>query len=325
MSMDHRTPGGRSPATPCEKVKALHQVILQRGMADGRRVLTPDERLGVLPLEPVATSGPLGWPGLRVEHYRGEVDVDLDLPGLTHHLLVCYLRPTGLVPFQSEGPPRQGPPPGSLLMLPAGTPARPTFRGPVDAVHVLLAPRLLSRVAAEAFDLSPDQVTLPAASDLSHPQIGAAILALDAELTGGGAGGRLLAESLANVLAVQLLRQFVAPGPAGPRQREVLPRGKLQAVTDYIEAHLDAELTLDDLAAVARLSPYHFARLFKNSTGLPPHQYVISRRVERAKELLRDEGGLPLADVATEVGFANQSHFTRHFKRLVGVTPKRFR
>jgi AraC family transcriptional regulator len=76
---------------------------------------------------------------------------------------------------------------------------------------------------------------------------------------------------------------------------------------------------------LAHVSPYHFARLFKHSTGLPPHQYVIACRVERAKELLRERDRLPLADVAAEVGFSSQSHFTRHFKRLVGVTPRRFR
>jgi AraC family transcriptional regulator len=104
----------------------------------------------------------------------------------------------------------------------------------------------------------------------------------------------------------------------------VLPRQRLRAVIEYIDEHLGSELSLDDLAAVARLSPYHFARLFKNSTGLPPHQYVIARRVERAKELLRDRVRLPLAEIALEMGFSSQSHFTRHFKRLVGVTPRLF-
>jgi AraC family transcriptional regulator len=99
----------------------------------------------------------------------------------------------------------------------------------------------------------------------------------------------------------------------------------LRAVIEHIHENLDAELSLDQLAAVARMSPYRFARLFKDSTGLPPHQYVIARRVERAKELLRGRDGLPLADVAVEAGFSSQSHFTRHFKRFVGTTPRQFR
>ena len=82
---------------------------------------------------------------------------------------------------------------------------------------------------------------------------------------------------------------------------------------------------MKQLAAVARLSPYHFARQFKAATGLPPHQYVILRRVERAKQLLQTGGGFSLAEVAARAGFSDQSQFTHHFKRLVGVTPGQFR
>ena len=89
--------------------------------------------------------------------------------------------------------------------------------------------------------------------------------------------------------------------------------------------HLDADLTLERLAAAARLSVYHFARQFRAATGLPPHQYVILRRVERAKQLLQAGRDLPLAEVAARAGFADQSQFSRHFKRLVGVTPGQFR
>jgi AraC family transcriptional regulator len=79
------------------------------------------------------------------------------------------------------------------------------------------------------------------------------------------------------------------------------------------------------MAAVARLSPYHFARQFKAATGLPPHQYVIARRVERAKQLLQAGTGHSIAEVAARAGFSDQSQFSRHFKRLVGVTPGQFR
>jgi AraC family transcriptional regulator len=79
------------------------------------------------------------------------------------------------------------------------------------------------------------------------------------------------------------------------------------------------------MAAAAHLSSYHFARQFKAATGLPPHQYVISRRVERAQRLLQPDGDLSLSEVAARVGFSDQSQFSHHFKRLVGVTPKQFR
>jgi AraC family transcriptional regulator len=89
--------------------------------------------------------------------------------------------------------------------------------------------------------------------------------------------------------------------------------------------NLEGSPTLEQMASVARLSPYHFARGFKAATGLPPHQYVIARRIERAQHLLRTNGELRLAEVALRVGFSDQSHFSFHFKRIAGVTPRQFR
>jgi len=100
---------------------------------------------------------------------------------------------------------------------------------------------------------------------------------------------------------------------------------KLGAVVEYVEEHLEAGPTLEQMAAVARLSAYHFARQFKRATGLPPHQYVIMRRVERARQLLQAGTDLSLAEVAACAGFSDQSQFCHHFKRLVGVTPGQFR
>jgi AraC family transcriptional regulator len=160
---------------------------------------------------------------------------------------------------------------------------------------------------------------------LDLPQLRAAMWAVDAELTSGGAGGPLAAESLANLLAVGLIRHVLAPPDPARRRDGVLPRSTLRAVVDYIEAHLDAAPSLDQLAAVAGLSAYHFARQFRAATGLPPHQYVIARRVERAKQLLQTGTDTTLAEVAAHAGFSDQSVFSRHFKRLVGVTPGEFR
>jgi AraC family transcriptional regulator len=100
-----------------------------------------------------------------------------------------------------------------------------------------------------------------------------------------------------------------------------LPQHKLKFVTDYINSHLERELSLNELAAIAQLSPYHFSRAFKQSTGISPHQYVIQQRVERASKLLV-QGKMSIAEVAQACGFTHQSHLNRHFKRITGVTPK---
>jgi AraC family transcriptional regulator len=292
----------------------------------GGGLITPDDRLEILPVPPAATSRPMGWSALRAEHFRDTPDFELDLPGGSQHLLALYVRPPEETGLRTEGVDWEGTPaPGSILVLPAAHPRRAFWRGPTESVHIHLDPRLIAKVAAEAFDLDPDRVELPAHAALTDPSIQATILAIDAELSAGATGGRLLVESLGNVLAVHLIRHATSTDPTAHRPRGGLPRHKLDAAIDYIEAHLNSEITLDDLAAVVHFSPYHFARLFKASTGLPPHQYVLARRIELAKQLLRDDDELSLAQVAARVGFWDQGHFTRHFKRLVGVTPRRFR
>jgi AraC family transcriptional regulator len=211
------------------------------------------------------------------------------------------------------------------MLVPAGSPSLWRWSGHKDSLHVYLGPGLVARVTAEAFGLDPARLTVPPVDGPDLPQLRAALLAVDAELTAGGAGGPLAAESLANVLAVHLIRHVLAPRQPARRRDGTLPRAKLRAIVEYIEEHLDAGPTLEQLAAVARLSPHYFARQFKRATGLPPHQYVILRRVERAKQLLQARTDLSLAEVAAHAGFLDQSQFSFHFKRLVGVTPRQFR
>jgi AraC family transcriptional regulator len=151
------------------------------------------------------------------------------------------------------------------------------------------------------------------------------MLAVNEELTADAAGGRLAVESLANVLAVHLIRHVLAPRRPERRRDGTLPRGRLRAVVAYIEDQLEAGPSLEQMAAAAHLSAYHFARQFKAATGLPPHQYLIARRVERAQQLLQADGDLSQAEIAAQAGFSDQSQFSRHFKRIVGVTPRQFR
>jgi AraC family transcriptional regulator len=120
----------------------------------------------------------------------------------------------------------------------------------------------------------------------------------------------LAAESLANVLAVHLIRHVSAPRRLERGRDGVLPRGRLRAVEEYIEEHLDGCPTLAQLAAVVRLNPYHFARQFKAATGLPPHQFVITRRVERAKELL--QAGTDLSLVTGPFGSGRVTYSPRY-------------
>ena len=115
--------------------------------------------------------------------------------------------------------------------------------------------------------------------------------------------------------ASQRLQSISSFNGLSPRQ--------LKPVINYISDHLDQDLGLEELAAIAQLSQYHFSRAFKRSTGMSPHQYVIRQRVDRAKLLLRKEK-MSICEVAIACGFTHQSHLNRHFKRLTGITPKTF-
>jgi AraC family transcriptional regulator len=286
----------------------------------------PLEWFKMLPFDTTASSHRLGWTALEAVRNRAAPASELNALPLTHHRLVLVTRPPEEWEMLYEGVKRHIPPPtGSISLVPAGSPALWRWRRTFDSVHIFLEPGLVARVGAEAFGLDPARLTVQPLDALELPQLRAAISAVDAELTAGGVGGPLAAESLANVLAVQLIRHIVAPRRTARGRDGALPRVRLRAVVEHIEDHLDTSPTLEEMAGIARVSPYHFARQFKTATGLPPHQYVIMRRIERARQLLQADDNVSLAQVAAIVGFSDQSHLTHHFKRLVGVTPGQFR
>jgi AraC family transcriptional regulator len=279
----------------------------------------------ILPFEASAASDRLGWMGLEAARYRASPASEINQPPLTHHTLILYTRPPEELYLWCEEVNRHvRPSPGSISVVPAGQPVRWRWIGSKDVLHVYLEPRLVARVAGEAFGLDPARVMIPPLAGLDLPQLRDTMLAVDAELTAPDAGGRLAAESLANVLAVHLIRDVLAPFQSARWLGGALPRARIRAVVEYIEEQLGSGLSLEQMAAVAHLSPYHFTRQFKVATGLSPHQYVIMRRVERAKHLLQAGGERTLAEIAAYAGFSDQSQFSHHFKRFVGVTPGQF-
>jgi AraC family transcriptional regulator len=210
----------------------------------------------------------------------------------------------------------------TLGFEPAGTPLWVDGDG-ADYVSIFQEPALYQHVA-EATRRRPD---LADCSMLSPPdQLTLQVAGALAALTGTDAPAEpMLAEQLGTSLALCVLRliegQQGAPPPAAPK----LDAGRAARVTRHIEEHLgEAALSIEELARIARMSPFHFARAFKTALGCPPHRYVVERRIERAKALIR-AGRLPLAEIAQLVGFADQAHFSTVFRRETGTTPGRFR
>lgn len=184
-----------------------------------------------------------------------------------------------------------------------------------------LEPELLTRNAVELLDtdqyeMLPHLITQDA---LIH-QVG---LGLKTQLKTCGSGSCLYAESAATFLAVHLLQNYSTRKFSMQEYEGGLPQQKLKQAVDYIQEHLAHEISLNELANELGISRYYFCRLFKQSTGLSPYQYVIQQRVERAKKLLQ-QGKMNLAEIAIACGFTHQSHLNHHFKRFSGVTPKTF-
>lgn len=196
-----------------------------------------------------------------------------------------------------------------------------------DDIYLHLEPEFIKRVAAEGADLNPDKVEIVTTLDSRSPIIESmARLAFD-ELQRGDntTATNLYADSLANLLAIQLLRQYSSDRlPPEKRYVNGLTNKKLALVLDLIENDLSEDLSLQILANAAGLSEYHFLRMFKQSTGYTPHQYVIGQRIERAKELLA-KTDMSITEIAYLLGFSSSAHFTHHFRRKTGLRPTEIR
>jgi AraC family transcriptional regulator len=301
------------PFAPFREIKALHPFDL-------------NSYYSALTEKSFATSYGMGWKELqavRMESPGGEFSAVITP---STHVLVLSVRPPEKMDLRYEGVKRDMPPPaGSIAVVPAGSSVLLRLQGSNDSLLIYLEPNLVTRVAAESFELDPSRTVVPPLVGLNVPELRSAMLAVDTELRAGSVGGSLMVESLANVLAVHLIRHITGAHRLPASADGELPRRKLHAVIEYIMENLGGNPTLEQMAAVVHLSPYHFARQFKAAAGLPPRQYVIARRVERAQHLLRADGELGLVDVALRVGFSDQSKFSFHFKRIVGVTPRQFR
>ncbi|GAP96911.1 AraC family transcriptional regulator [Leptolyngbya sp. NIES-2104] len=246
----------------------------------------------------------------------------MEVPALSEHWLNLPLgNPTQLTQKRDDRLHESIVQKGHSIFVPAGQPSY--WRGEASEtdetmLHIHLNPELVRQVA-QTFEL--DQIDLVTCFSQHDSRLHQIAMLLLAELKSDGIMGQLYVESLTQVLVIHLLRHYstatqnIAPQPSGLTTRQVR-----QAI-DYVQAHLDRNLSLAEIAAAVNISPTYFSRLFKRATGRSPHQYVIQQRIERAEELLKTTD-LAIANIALQVGFSSQSHLTQHFKRLTGVTPK---
>ena len=189
-----------------------------------------------------------------------------------------------------------------------------------NILFLALDPVFISRVA-EGLEFDTDRIELVRQGRITDPTLHHMGMALRAAVQTGAALDRMYGEALSTALAVHLLREYGTAVLEPKRPYGGLPREKLVRAVEYIQDQLHADLTVSGIAQVADMSADHFTRLFKESTGQSPYQYVVEARVKKAKELLTT-GKFTISEAAYRVGFVDQSHLTRHFKRVFGLPPK---
>ncbi len=272
----------------------------------------------------LATSKGLGWATVYASVQDEKPYVE-DFRAVDDHLIIIHLNgPVAVSRKLGRTETRRVVAPGGLFLMPGGLDFRVQLEAELSTLHIYLRRTLLDEVAAQSGCSSVE--LLPRLGEQDPLLERLALGMRDALDDGGGDDATsIYVEHLSYAMAAHLLRKHSGAGRPTPEiGAGVLSKARLAQVMDYIETRLDEPLTLSELAAVCNLSPSHFARRFKATTGLPPHQYLIAVRVNRAKRLLATHGQA-IVDIAYACGFTHQEHMTRIFRRQTGMTPASYR
>lgn len=273
-------------------------------------------------IEPILSSKKVGWNGIQVEYLQLPAH-ELPAQVLSEYIINLNLQRSARVEVKWDGRlVSRRFTSGQTTILPPGLLCEAVCLEVCDFLVLRLEEAFVTHVAIELGYHSPIEI-IPSLG-VVNPQIQYIGLALKAELESGCLSGRLYGESLATALASYLLQQHSTSGHRVQDFTGGLPKYKLCSAIEYINENLDRDLTLVELASVVQMSTYYFARLFKQSTGLTPHQYVLNCRIERAKMLLKTRK-LSITEICKLVGFHSPSHFIALFRKFTKMTPKAYR
>ena len=274
--------------------------------------------------EPLHDSTQAPWIGIKLEHYRLDASERPEASTSSYLAAVClsgtchtnYAAGSGRAAFRVVYQP------GTLFLTgPGEMPARQS-KGEVEFLALEIDPKLVLWAADELAAARPIEVQrLYAAHD---EQLRHIMLTLHSELLRNCPSGRLFGEYMGLSFATALLTNHSTGATRLSQGRNGLSPYKLRQITEYIGDNISNNLSLTEMANLLQMGPCHFARSFKESTGLSPHQYVLRRRVEHALQMLK-ETRAKLADIAYDLGFSSQGHFTTVFSKIVGVSPSSYR
>jgi AraC family transcriptional regulator len=274
----------------------------------------------ILPQAPILSSQPATIAALQFNDYAQPIWETPEAALMQHAVMIYTGNPVQTRRRLESGWKTNHYQAGQLGIYPAQAPQQVGWTAPVEFIHLYMMPATLDRAANELFQQS--QYELLAKSAIVDPFITAMALQLKQEVAGNHLD-RLYLESVTMLLALHLLKHHSNVTKSLKQSAGKLSRPQFDAVQEYILAHLNRNLSLQELADLVDLNPHYFCRLFKAACGLTPHQYLLKSRVDQAAQLLRSSQ-LPIADVAQQVGFYDQSRFTHVFRRWMGVTPKHY-
>lgn len=267
-----------------------------------------------------------GWHPMYASVQR-ESPFDSRYPAVPHHLVVLARSGPIAMDWCIDGKDRHGlVDDEGIFFLPAGSTFGVHLAKPLESIHLYLRASVVEEVMAEmAPGFSAHRGLMPRLGQ-PDPTLAQLCMTVTASLKDDPRSTGLLADYLARAIATRLVAQQTSEtlSSATGYPRHGLDKYRLARVSEYIEDNLNQPMELAQLAALCSLSVTRFSRQFRLATGAPPYRYVLERRCERARFLLRNQN-LTLIDVAGQCGFCNQEHLTRHFRRYTGITPGAYR
>jgi AraC family transcriptional regulator len=279
------------------------------------------ETARVLPQAPLVASYHTGWKGLTFTHYRHPTHETVEHSLLQHSLTIaapknCFQAERhldGKLTHYAHGN-------GRVDVIPAFLSHWTNWDREIEFSVIAICPTFLNQTTQE---LMQHEIELVPQLAIDDPIIQQLALALKTEIQTGCMSGRLYGESLGTAIAARLVQNYAVTRPSLEFKTNGLSQSQLKRVIDYIKANLTQDLSILDLATLTGMSESHFSRSFKKSVGISPYQYLVQQRVERAKQLLEHQS-MAISTIALNCGFANQTHLTKVFRQMIGVTPKAY-
>ncbi|MEG4393445.1 helix-turn-helix transcriptional regulator [Microcoleus sp. BROC3] len=281
-----------------------------------------DAMKSILPNTSILSSHGANWEGIHVEYHRQPPNESPEHYLQQHSIGIIFSSAIGGVALNGK---RYGSQPcqsGEMFIAAAGTDFQSHAVEEHEFMAIALDPTEFDNTVGES--TNSNLIEIIPHWPITDPLIFGIAWALKTELESGGLNGTLYVDALKNALSMHILHHYFTQKPHLRDFECGLDPVKLQIVINYINDYLNRDLHIAELAKLVQISPYYFSRLFKKSIGVTPHQYVTQCRIEKAKQLLKRQD-LSIIYISQQVGFHDQSHFSKTFCKLVGLTPKKYR